>query len=163
MSASKIKVTNALVDLLKADTTTLYGCDKLVQSITGDPLKFSEARINHINKTVVFIWAAEVVSNEIRLQNYDDNYILNVTIHSKHRYRSTSIQKIDDSWSQIKKLILTKEFNGLSLSEYYTDDNSSVIAMTPNTSVLSAPDEADDVTVEIILDSGIEILVNNWI
>lgn len=156
------KIATAYVNMLKSYDTVFYGRNKLVQSIVCDPLQFTKSRADNRNQLCVYFSIDETLPDVIASQNHYETYLMDCTINVKYSNRINSIDLADNVYEYIKKYTLDKEYSGLSLSEYYTDTNSSVISMTPIESSLPPPDEENDTEINIFLDSAIEFYMNIW-
>jgi len=156
------KLTQSFVNMLKSYDDTFYGKHNLVQVIENDPLQFDKARASNKNLISVHFWISDAITDYIASQNHFETYTMDMVIHSNHSNRNNSIEYCEQVLEYIKKYTLDKEYNGLSLSQYYIDSNSSVISMTPTQSTLPPPIESDNKETVIIVEGVIEFQINIW-
>ena len=114
-------VAEMVSDMFEADTTILYGSDKLVQIITFDRVLFEKAKVDLNNKYKMFIDANPKDTIEKRSQNCDELYTLNYRIEGIHSDPDESAKIIDQIDEQVSVLIDAQCYNGDLFTDYYTD------------------------------------------
>jgi len=162
MALDRKGICTAFADMLKADTTTLFGTNKLLQTIESTGTKFDKAKVNIKSPFGLYIWCEDKIPIDERMQNSDDLYILNFRYEGRASVRETAIENIDDADEQVTKLARAQMFEGQQLTGYYTDSNAQVIDVAPSTSSLPAPEEREDNMVIIENEAALEIQVNRW-
>ena len=151
-------ISDSLVNLLKSNVDLT----NITNIISGDPTKFTNKKVNNKCSDNVYLWCPEIDITEMASQNYFADANINLVIHVKSTVKINAYNKIQEIWFQIVKTINEKEWNGLSLSEFYTDSTSSVIDVLINNMSLPAYAEQEDQTTAILIDSNITILMNYW-
>jgi len=149
-------------DFLKADTSILYGDDKLIQLIENKTALFSKAKVSNTYPNAIYIWVDESGATDERMQNTDYDYILNFRFESLHVNPETSSNTVDDALERINKIFLDEMYNGTNLSSYYTDSNGQIINISVGTSTFSYPETGRDNVFTIEIESAIIITVNKW-
>jgi hypothetical protein len=157
----KSGVSIAIADMLKADTTTLYGTGNLLQIIEPNPVKYSKAKIDNTNAYGLYLWA-EGDDNLSRSQNKDQQFIINMRFEGKNLDPNNAVQQIDDAYQQVLSLVDTQMWNGQMMTDYYTDTNAQIFNLEPIASSLPAPEPGDGQTVIIEIEGAILVEVNRW-
>lgn len=159
---NRIGASQAIADLLKADTAVLYGAGKLLKQITADPVDFARSSISNNAPYKMLIWAESGDTVEERSNNQFDLYTLGVKIIGKKAKLITAIIDIDKIWEQSKRLMRANMASGDMLDTYYTDPNAKVYSFGPVGSSFSMPEENDTGEFVSILEAGIDVNINRY-
>lgn len=125
MSLNRNGIEVMIVDMLKADTTVLYGNDLLLQSIVNSAVEFEKAKVG-IRDYKMFLNVNQKNTIENRAQNKDCIYTLNYRIEGQHS-NPDEAQKIIDKIDEQMDLLIDAEFSsGDMLTSYYTDTKAQV-------------------------------------
>ena len=75
----KSGISIAFANMLKADTSVLYGAPNYIQIIEPNPVYFANAKIDaKRNNTALYIWAQPDDTPEVRMRNSYENYNINM-------------------------------------------------------------------------------------
>lgn len=171
MTASKLDrdgICNAYTDMLKSDTTFLYGAGRLLQKIIYNPILYDKSKVDINNPYQLFVQCESEESEEIRANNIYENYSLSLTFNALAADPYTAYKNIDNAFEHIK--ILTNKqmwsFDGnaaMMLSDYYTDLTAQIYNVETVNSSLPPPIETESSILTIVVDSAILVQVNRWI
>ena len=161
MALNRSGISDAIANLLKADTTTLYGTTKLIQRIESDPSLYGQSLTNKTNKCALYIWTESVSSDLIRSQNIDKNYSVNLRLEVNLMDIESAYDKLDGAIEQIEWLVNQQMWNGLMLTQYYSDSNAQVYNLEPDLSELPEPRLEND-TFVFELSGAINVYVNKY-
>jgi hypothetical protein len=156
-------IADTLRDMLKNDTTTLYGDGKLLEIIESDPSKFNAAKTEVSRPYGLFIWPADSDNSDTRMQNEDDTYSYDLVFQAINTGSKNAVDQIDRAWERVKVLVRDDMQNGRFLTDYYTDSNAQVINIDVAGSSLPAPTEStDERTMTFVCESAITVQINRF-
>jgi hypothetical protein len=164
MALDRSGVTIAVVDMLKADSV-LYGASGLVQKIESKSVEFSNARADaKRNRTVLYMWSSPEETSDVRMQNSDENYTINMRFETLNIDYEAGVRNIDDAYERVKILTNDQMFNGQMLTAYYTDSTAQIFNIEPTVSSLPEPLVEEDRPGVIVseVESAIIVQVNRW-
>lgn len=163
MSLNRASICQAFIDMLKADTTTLYGPNKLLTYITDDPISYDQTRVNNRNPSKLFVWCEDTNTVDVRASNEDIEYILGLKYHAKKAKMINAMNTMDSAYERIRHLTNLQMYaGGGMMSSYYSDANSQIYLIEPVDSSLPAPIKNDNREVVTVMESAISVLVNYW-
>jgi len=159
MAFNRDTIGTMLVNMLKADTGTLYGSTKLVQVVTDNWAVFEKAKtdINNPYKMFFKVGGKSKVSSG-RFQNTDEAYIADYRIEGVHTKPDTIANNIAEIDERVSKLIDLQFFNGTMFTDYYSDDKVTVYDVTYDNSDLTVEAKNNKVIAEC--EGAITILLN---
>jgi len=160
MALDRAGVTNCIRDTLQADTTTLYGSGKLVQTITSNPVLFEKASVDRNKPYKMYLWADARSEDVVRMQNEDTLYTVSFRIEGLNANVSYAMGVIDDIDFQVQKLVNEQMYKGQMFTAYYTDANAQVIDATYDSSNMDISAENGLITAEC--EGAITVTVNRW-
>ena len=154
----------AFSNFLKADTSVLYGSGRMVQIIDPNPVEFSTAFTDAKNNyAALYVWATSEDSfNQIRSQNHDDTYTINMRFDIIGLDLYTCYQNIDNAFERIKKLVNSEMYAGGLLSGYYTDGKAQIINIETTASTLPEPQEIESGHIVVEIESAVVVEINRW-
>ena len=159
MAFTRDTASNMLVNMLKADTDTLYGTGRLVQVITNDWSLFEKAKIDVNNSYKIFIKMSSKSKLESgRFQCTDEAYVADYRVEGLHTKPDTIAGKLADIDERISKLIDLQFFNGDMFTDYYTDSKVTVYDVVFDNSGLGVENRNNKVIAEC--EGAITILIN---
>lgn len=151
-------VAEMVADLLRADTTVLYGSSKLLNYITHDSVLYENAKIDINNQYKMFLSVESKSTIEKRSHNCDELYTLAYRIegmHSKPDEAKKNIDKIDERIS----VLIDNQFNtGNMFTSYYTVTGVIVYDAEYDSSNLTVDTRNDTVIAEC--DGAISVYIN---
>lgn len=156
-------IASVVAEMLRADTTTLYGESKLVQTIETDPTKFEAARVDNRKPFKMYLWTSSESTPSVRARNTDDEYSIGIRIEGYLSNVETIATRIDDIWEQVKHLVNQQMWQGNMLVGYYTASSAQVINIEPLNSELPPPEQSDNGTLVVECEGGILVQVNRWV
>jgi len=162
MALDRKGIVKAFVDLLKSDTSVLYGSGKLLNIINDKSIKFAKSRVNNKKPFGLYVWCVDETISMYRMQNNDEIYELNFRYEAIAADPETAVQQIDDANERVKLLANLQMYNGQMMSAYYTDSNAQVININPINSSLPAPESTEEKKTIIEIESAIEIEINRY-
>jgi hypothetical protein len=153
-------VCDMLRDCLQADTTTLYGTSKLVQTISSSWTDYDSAGADTIKPFRLFLYCPLKSPSEVRAQNSDDEYVVNMRIEGYKIDPETAVATIDDIDAQVELLINNQMYGGQMFTAYFTDSNAQVLDAEYQTGELTAEKQGDKIVVECA--GTIIVKINRW-
>lgn len=162
MALDRDGIAAAFADMLKADTTTLYGASKLVQIIDPNPIRFTKAKINNSKPVGIYLWAEPEDTVDVRSQNTDEQFIINMRFEGINLDPQNAEKQIDDAYEQVKLLTNTQMWNGQMMTAYYTDSNAQIFNIEPITSTLPPPEPVENQRIVIEIEGAVLVEVNRW-
>jgi hypothetical protein len=153
-------ITDMVRDCLRADTTTLYGAAKLVQIISSDWTDFNNASADTVKPYKLFLRCPDKSPSEVRAQNSDDEFVVEMRIEGYKIDPDTIASKIDDIDAQVELLINEQMYGGQMFTSYFTDSNAQVIDAEYQTGDLTAEKQGDKYVVECA--ATIVVKTNRW-
>ncbi len=154
----------AFANMLKDDTSILYGASNYLQIIDPNPVNFSKAHVDaKRNHGALYVWARpEDSNNTVRMQNSDDRYVINMRFEMLNIDIMAGIREIDDAFERVKYLTNDQMWGGLAMSSWFTDSNAKIINIEPITSDLPEPESTENSLIVIEVESGVLVEVNRW-
>lgn len=154
-------IADIIEDLLESDTGTLYGTNNYLQYITSDPTKYTSARIERAAQYALFIWVNDEDTGDVRMQNADDIYSVDLKYVGFQADAKTTINQLDNAHETVVSLIRAEMWNGTLLCDYHNDTNAQIIDITVSGSSLPPPEEGTDSRqLTFTLENAITIMVN---
>lgn len=153
-------VSDMLRDCLRADTTTLYGTSKLVQVISSDWTEFNNASADTVKPFKLYLECPTKSPSEVRAQNADDEYLVNMRIEGYKIDPDTAVATIDDIDAQVELLVNQQMYSGQMFTAYFTDSNAQVIDAEYHTGDLTAEKQGERIVVECA--ATIIVKINRW-
>jgi len=159
MAFNRDTVGTMLVNMLKADTGTLYGSGKLVQIITDDWSLFENSKtdINNPYKMYIKIGQKGKISSG-RFQNTDESYTAEYRVEGTNTKPDTIAGTIAQIDERVSKLIDLQFFNGDMFTDYYSDANVTVYNAEYDSSNLTVETKNNKVIAEC--EGAITIFIN---
>ena len=146
-TVNRTGVTELITDMLKTDTTVLYGPGKLVQVISFDSSKFEKAKIDINNPYKMYVFVEDKETIEKRQQFADEMYTLSYRVEGLHSSPDEAKKIIDQIDERISVLIDTEFSTGDLFTTYHEDssvniydceyDNSDLVVETKNNKVIA--------------------------
>jgi len=159
MAFNRDTVGTMLVNMLKADTGTLYGSGKLVQIITDDWSLFENSKTDINNPYKMYIKVGQKSKIESgRFQNTDESYTAEYRVEGTHTKPDTIAGTIAQIDERVSKLIDLQFFNGDMLTDYYSDANVTVYDAEYDSSNLTVETKNNKVIAEC--EGAITIFIN---
>jgi hypothetical protein len=157
----RVGISIAVANLLKDDTSVLYGASNLLQVIEGDPKKFNKAKVDaKRNRHGLYLWASAEGEPNIRSQNADFTYSIGARFEGLDVDTTKLYGHLDDAYERCKDLINDEMYSGGYLTNYYTDTNSTVIDIRTTESDLPEPTEAERQRIVVEIESAFIIEIN---
>jgi len=153
-------VCDAIAQLLKGDTSTLYGTGKLVSIIDSDPTKYYQARVDRSRPFAIYLWAEQNDTGEGRMQNVDDAYSVDLRYVGSGMQVNNIMAQLDNAHETVKNIVRSEMWDGNYLSGYHTDSDATVLDIVVSSSTLSAPEETETGELIFNVEGAITILVN---
>jgi len=158
-------VSIAFANMLKADTSVLYGASNLVQIIDPNPVRYSNAKIDaKTNNTALYVWAEPDDTTEVRMRNSDKIYNINMRFETMNINYNAGVKEIDDAYEQVHLLTNEQMYQGQMMTDYYTDGNAQIIDIEPVFGSLPPPEQSESrrnvLTTEI--EGVIKVAINRW-
>ncbi len=164
MSLDRYGISTAIANMLKADTTTLYGSGKLLQIIDPNPVSMTKAYVDNTNSAGLYIWAeGNDTLSLTRSQNHDDAYTISMRFEIIGLDIKTCFQQIDDAFEKVKDLVNRQMYTGAMLASYYTDSNAQVINIEPAGGSLPPIEEGLNGTIVVEAENAFLVEINRWI
>jgi len=163
MALDRIGIATSFANMLKADTSTLYGSNKLLQIIDPNPVNFSNAKVNAKRAQYgLYLWVNDETTNVCRSQNTDEIFTINMRFEAIEMDILAAITNIDHAYERVKLLANTQMWNGLILSQYYSDSNAQIINIDVLASGFPPPKKNENSIIVTEIESAIQIEINRW-
>lgn len=146
-------------DILRADTTTLYGTTKYLQLISSEPEEFAAASVNVTIPYGLFIDCEADESPIIGSRYSYEDYLIRMRFECNVENHHDAYDRLSLSWERIKYLVNYQMYSGLQCTSYYTNATSRVVVIEPRVGSLPKPEDRADSLYVIALDSAIYIQV----
>ena len=156
----RVGIATMIRNCLRADTTTLYGSGKLVQVISSDLTEFNNASADTIKPYKLYLSCPSKSPSEVRAQNGDDEYEVQMRIEGYKIDPDTAASTIDDIDAQVELLINEQMYGGQMFTSYFTDSNAQVIDAEYITGDLPVEPQGDKIVVECA--ATIIVKINRW-
>ena len=153
-------IATMIADMLKADTSVLYGTSKLVQKIESNPTLFRKASVDIEKPYGIFIWCPENPTEQIRSQNSDETFLINFRVEGLASDTETAVINLDLIDQRIKVLINNQMHEGLNFSSFYSDSKAQVVDVERTEAIAEVIFENERLISEC--SGAIKVLVNRW-
>ena len=164
MALDRDGISTAVAKMLQANST-LYGntTASLLQIIEGDPKKFSSAKVNAKRQRYgLYLWAESSDSVEVRAQNKDVIFGINMRFEGINIDLTAGIQVIEDAYNMAMLLIDKQMWDGQYLTAYYSDSTASVINMESVGSSLPPPEKGEKSFFSSEIEGAATVEINRW-
>lgn len=165
MAADKLDrlgVSQAVAEMLQADTTVLYGSGKLLQVIDYGIENFEKTKVNTQRPFGMYLAAEIEDSQEIRSQNEYINYLINIRFAAHQRSLQNAYSAIDNAYERVKYLVNDQMWTGQMMSLYNNDTNAQIFNIEPTGSDLDTPEETEGNLLRVNIDGAILVEVAKW-
>lgn len=164
MALDRDGISTAVAYMLKANST-LYGSTtgSLLQIIEGDPKLFSKAKVNAKRQPYgLYLWAESSDSIEVRAQNKDVIYGINMRFEGLGLDITSVYKVIEDAYNLSMRLIDKQMWDGQYLTAYYSDSTATVINMESVGSSLPPPEEKERGFFASEIEGAATVEINRW-
>lgn len=160
MHLDRTLVLDMISKCFRADTTKLYGQNKLCQHVEVNPVYFEKSAVDIKRPNRIFLRCAPKENFEYRMQNNDIVYTIDYRIASRYSSDPNKAQqKIDDIDERMAYLIDSQMFTGSMFTDYYDEtDTDTVYDVTYDNSSL-VTEERDGVIIAEC-EGAIRVFVN---
>ena len=150
-----------ICDCLRADTTILYGTNRLVQTITSDPTLFLNAKTDIRAPYKMYVYAADNTAVSVRAQNADELFVVNFRIEGLAVNMTNVFNTLDKIDQQVTVLVNSQMYTGAYFRSYYTDSKARLIDAERSDAGIEVAQENGTIHAECR--GAINILVNRLV
>lgn len=147
-----------LSDMLKNDTTMLFGQGKLLQQININATLYEDAAVTNNKPFQLFFRASPRETLVYKMQNSDIAYTIDYRICGIRRDPDEVRQKIDDIDERMLYLINNEMYTGNNFTSWYTDSTAIVFDVSIDNSSLDV--EVRDTKIIAECEGGISVFIN---
>ncbi len=155
-------ISTAFANMLKNDTSILYGASNFLQIIEPNPIRFAKAKVNNSDRYGLYLWAEPEDTQDVRSQNEDEQFIINMRFEGINLDPENAEKQIDDAYQRVKVLVNTQMHDGQMMTDWYTDTRAQIFNIEPVTSSLPAPEPEGNQKITIEIEGAILVEVNRW-
>lgn len=162
-SLDRKNIVDAVQDLFEADTGTLYGETKLINTISVQQTEFDKAKVSSKTPYKMFLACPDREKVETRAQNADYAFTVRYRVEGYEVDPDVAWQKLDDIDERIDYLCDNQMWSGSNLTSYYTNTVSTILDMEFESSTCDVVREqgAGEGTVwRVHLEGTVRVVVN---